>query len=360
MSNNKIDDLMKNVTMSEELKESIRNNTVNSQKVISVRKRPSKRILLVATLCIAALGTLTVTAANNAGKWQKYLADMFGVDEKQQQELIDDGYAQDKEVNRHEDDILSVTENGITMTVKQTIMDKNTLVILLHAKSENGIELNDECVLGDVTVDMPLKDGMYCYYGGGDMATNTPYEKWYVITYSCTTDDDSIENGDKIDLTVRNINNIAEDEEVMIEGQWKLSWMLDVNESVAKVQVNQAIEANGCRYYVDNLEITPMSLKVRYSEKREILDENMDYVDGFITYYNPETGLTEFAYAGLDIDLVMKDGTVYENVAGHSGGTNLGDEESSEIDIWNMQQIIDIDELKSVLIEGKEYMVTAD
>ena len=99
MSDNMIDNLMKNVTMSDDLKASIRNNTVNKQKVVSIRKRPVKRLILVATLCVAALGTLTVTAANVSGKWQKYLADIFGVDEKQQQELLNNGYAQDKQVS---------------------------------------------------------------------------------------------------------------------------------------------------------------------------------------------------------------------------------------------------------------------
>lgn len=141
MSGNKIDEMMGNVVMSDELKNRIREGTKG--KVVKFRRPSMKRMVLVATLCVAVLGTMTVVAANNAEKIEKYFMNILGYDADTQKELEEDGFYQQMGVAYNEGDIIAVTNDGITVAVKETIVDKNVIKALIQVRSDKDIELDN-------------------------------------------------------------------------------------------------------------------------------------------------------------------------------------------------------------------------
>lgn len=143
MNSKKIDEMMGNVVMSDELKNRIREGT--NSKVVKFKRPGMKRMVLVATICVAILGTMTVVAANNAEKIEKYFMNILGYDADTQKELEEDGFYQQMGVAYNEGDIIAVTNDGITVAVKETIVDKNVIKALIQVRSEKDIELDNAC-----------------------------------------------------------------------------------------------------------------------------------------------------------------------------------------------------------------------
>ncbi len=211
MSGNKIDEMMGNVVMSDELKNKIREKTVT--KVVKYRRPGMKRIVLVATMCVAILGTMTVIAANNAEKIEKYFMNILGYDADTQKELEEDGFYQQMGVAYNEGDIIAVTNDGITVAVKETIVDKNVIKALIQIRSEKDIELDNACYfkeyfikgLDELTPD--AGEGSYEYYSTMEYAlegTDNLDGQWCIVNIENPNGKDFV-SGDVLEIEFKQI-----------------------------------------------------------------------------------------------------------------------------------------------------------
>ncbi len=211
MNGKKIDEMMGNVVMGDELKNKIREKTVD--KAVKYRRVGMKRIVLVATLCVAILGTMTVVAANNAEKIEKYFMNILGYDADTQKELEEDGFYQEMGVAYNEGDIIAVTDDGITVAVKETIVDKNVIKALIQIRTEDGIELGDGCYFKDWTIkgfvdEVPeVGKSPYIYTSTMEYAmegTENLEGQWCIVNIN-NTNEEGLESGDIVEIIFDNI-----------------------------------------------------------------------------------------------------------------------------------------------------------
>ncbi len=445
MSNKNIEVLMKNVVASDELKEKLRQQTIEKGNVLKYRKTSFKKVVLVACMCVVML-TMTIVTVANVDKIEDYFAKILGFDEKEYQDLVEDGFVQ-----YH--DIVSETKQGVTITIKETIADKSKLMILYCVKYEDGGKSDDEVYYFDeIKIDGIMPSGTRkTYIGGGNEAEG---EYWYAINIDC--EDNVIIDGQSIELTFANLMScstkfdkkqlykigddgivtidgedfafykldandeelgelIAEPgtltfmydeqgrqyvlrpvteeqnqcpagnvnliitesgekyvkvedktEEIVVEDIWSVQLNVKANESITYIPVNDTVDANGYRYFMDKVCITPFSLQVIFSETAEIIDEqyvldnmNMDTYTEMMKKYedikkeNKELyySVFDYEYFPLDIRLVMKDGTEYKMSDMKYAIGNGGE-------WYRMNERIEMENVEMVIIEGKEYLLT--
>lgn len=341
MSGNKIDEMMGNVVMSDELKNRIREGT--NGKVVRYRRPAMKRMVLVATICVAILGTMTVVAANNAEKIEKYFMNILGYDADTQKELEEEGFYQNVELAYNEGDIVAATNDGITVALKETIVDKSVIKALIQIRAEEGVELDESSyfeewfVKGTVIKTPGQGQGPYEYFSAMEYAmegTENLEGEWCIVII-----ENYIENGLKTgDIVEIEFNNIFKfdydnggDKKIISDGEWTLKWELNVNEKCVQIPVNETIETNNLKYPIDYVQITPCSLKICFSE---CLDEWL-------------------GYKPLKINLHMKDGSVCE-INGIGGVVNsmFGN------DWYGFRSALSLDNIEKISIEGKEYPVS--
>ena len=430
MNSKKIDEMMGNVVMSDELKNKILEKTTG--KVVKFRRPSMKRIVLVASLCVTILGATTVAVASNIEKIEKYFMNILGYDADTQKELEEEGFYQNMELAYNEGDIISVTNDGITVAVKETIVDKSVIKALIQIRAEDGTQLDRGCYFKDWTIkgftdEIPevgespyiytstmeyalegtenlegqwcivninspnentlesgdiveisfdkiikfnwitkrlceVKDGVSFMYGGEeyflkkvgreeDMGEETIYDinHWSNMYYSIDVDSkgdayalvdaygnplespcrmlgiDFCEDGDFL-IEVLDPDN----KDIVSDGEWTLKWELNVNEKCVQIPVNETIEANDLKYPIDNVQITPCSLKICFSEVIENL----------------------FEYKPLEINIYMKDGSVCEiNETSGEMATRFGN------DWYGFRSALSLDNIEKISIEGKEYTV---
>ncbi len=439
MSQKKIDDVMQEVVMSEELKGKIRRQTTQKKKVVGFRRNGMKKVVIAATISVAMLGTMTAVASNNIEKIEQYLADAFHLDKRTQKKLAEGGFVQDMDVTKSNGDEICVTKNGVTITVKQTIADKRTLRILLHVKSENGMELSEYDSFGRIEIAGVPED--HVSYMSEASANNPRYERWYMIEADCSeiesnyAEKEGIKNGTQVELSLKDIisgmiNPIKtfnpyetdevvlnqkkyqikivenadieelidplrmeqencetvlsdakgtayvvypvddEEEEVigedgreylvideegnmtictigtstpLVEAEWKLTWKITANEQSIDIPVNKIIEANGIRYHIEYLQLTPLSFKAQFLERAEVIDEQ------YVKAHAEEMSIQD--YIRLDVQFVMKDGSTYELPQEAQGCYGYDGE-------WiQLEVMLDLENVEKVIVEGQEFPV---
>lgn len=386
MGNNKMDELMKEIVMDDSLKEQIRKQTIQKEKGRKHHGFAIGKVAMAATLSVVMLGTITVAAATNKEKIAQVFVDIFNLDEKGQERLLEEGFVQNFDVIKSMDDVVSVTENGITVSVKQTLADSRCMDILVHVKSDNGLRLDG---------DFLSFDEYSCSYEGVFEEECSPYEKYFLFHYNAM-DEDNETLGDTMELVLKDIweeqpfddyeiigeividpdtmeewvydengefitqeqldeirATLGEEEYIagiyneetgeryeviskrnlLVEAEWKLKWKITKNEEQLVVPLYEMVKKDGNEYYLRNLEITPLSYKLEY---------NTDAV------YDP------FGEDYLNIAFVMEDGAIRKYCGGGSG--SVGD----NFEWWRFFEVMDLSRIESVVIEGVEIPVTND
>ena len=129
-----VDEMMKNVQVDYEMTNNIMNNTVrNSGKKYRGFRKKAIVMVTLATLCI---GTMAVGVSGFSGAWNNIvqLIQHKGIemDEAQAVNFSKKGY-----IDVADADKVTATNNGITVSLIQTISDKKSIYLYLKVKSED-------------------------------------------------------------------------------------------------------------------------------------------------------------------------------------------------------------------------------
>lgn len=200
MSNKNMDELMENIVMTDELKNKIREKTV--YKKVKYRRTSMKRVLLVASLCVATFGAMTVVASNNAEKIEHYFMNILGYDTDMQKELEKEGFYQKMEQGYNEGDIISATNDGITVEIKETIVDKNVAKALIQIRAENR-KLDEDCYVDKWYVTGTNKAGEAIEYssliGTPIKGTENLEGNWYIVNINDASGN-TLKTGDTVEI----------------------------------------------------------------------------------------------------------------------------------------------------------------
>lgn len=303
-------------------------------------------------------------AAAYSHSWSNWLGDGLQADTEQQQAL--------EEKNMTAFPEQSVTQNGVTITAQQSIVDSYFAYLSFKVEGfevEDGVQPGFDSVsvtVGDTDGTVPDgynggmsasfyngllmgEDGRAIHADGTPLAENEAISYTmadgsleYRVTMQCDKKDYYI--GKEVHVTLTDLDiytGKAEGSEICVEGVWSFDWNLAGNSDARACTMEEALGDSGA--VLTAAEISPISITVtcempRQEETEMGIDENgNEFVH---TYYTEPPALT---------GVRLKDGTMYTRIAG-AGQTGYVSEDS---DTWRsisaLERIIDPDEVESLL-----------
>lgn len=310
--------------------------------VQSREAEPKRRALRkAAVIAIAAtLILVTMTGAAVYTRWSKSMNSQYQASQEQREQAKDIALSTMLEKEKTSDDVLSVTDQGITVTAVQTVADDYHLKIVFRIE---GLTLTDgmppfafpaEATMDGVPMHEAIEGG---YSGGGYFYDGTVLNNDGKFVYEDGTPVQRDANGESIlhyqaeDGSMeyilhytfgkpgRHLGKVIEtgfdafghsvgraDIENDAEGKWRLRWKITGSEETYKVSLDAPLGDSGD--IVKEIEITPMSIGAVVQTK---------------DYYDCETALGDYprGIAGLR----MKDGSTM-TLLGGGGSSGYQDE----------------------------------
>lgn len=225
-----------------------------------------KRRVIWAAAALAAMFGTTVAAAE-LFQWNEQAADYFNNPPQEvQNEMVAQGVAMEQND--------SVTDQGITVTVKQTVQDNNRIYILLDVQCEEAL-IDDNS--GFDKWDVITKDSEAFSNLGASFAESAPIGKkeektsrgYYEITGLKTYGREWNEDSITLDLGQFNYLTYEEDglgTQHVIDGNWKLEIPLgEQTQALTKVyEPGSQVMVSGMPVTVKRVEISPISAVVVY------------------------------------------------------------------------------------------------
>lgn len=269
------------------------------------KKNMKKRFFIVLAAVIASLGV--TAAAAHVIQWNGKLAQRFGANEQQQNQLVSDGAM--ASVGQ------TVTENGLTVTALQTLGDKNGVYLLFSVKAPEGITLLDTNGL-DIDVDIEgagRNFGLTCGFMDNSDLTASPSgaanERYYEVYLDNREKEDW--NGKTITVDFANLtdaeayDSLTGNKRVVVEGNWRLSWTLSYSEQLQTFDINKTYEVNGHEVVVKSVSLSPLTMTLE--------------LDGSgLAQLVANSDLKE-AGSLCTLSLVKKDGTTFDSYAMKEG-----------------------------------------
>lgn len=316
------------------------------------KKKIGVRMLIaVAVLCA---GMAVTVAANEFFKWNEYVVKRLEPSEEQQESLQKSNYIQN--VNQSE------TQNGVTVTLTDSIQDHGFLYAFFEVKTEDSISMDNNTSFESI---MHFKiDGIEVYeeddnrFGSfstgigqdtllketGDSAHLKYFSAW--ISY----DSDYDLSNKKVEMTLKNLTEEGDyDETVTAEGTWNFTWTLNTLESPISLEVNRKCDFGGYEITVKKMEISPLlwSLYLDYDEAMKVYEDEKNRFE----YTGDDYGMDLYNRTNID-QVRYEDGTVVEldtTMGGIGGGAEKQDKDKGVLIIKNsFPKLVDVDKLQAV------------
>ena len=345
------------------------------------RGRRTKRALVVAVLAaVMVLGTMTVAVAAFRGSLTEGLKTMFHLSEDQEEDLLnrEDGLLHiietspqetislnEKETQEttedvsetngeeeseletnhgglylSEGDILSATDNGITVTLTQAMVDGYHLIFSIRV--EGLPEENAEAIdfgrpedgsrrfrfVGEERFGSVVQESFY--YGDG-------IREW---VYSARPRNSANSEpgwffGKQLEIHLQNLELFLGKEQgktTFLEGEWILRWTVHGTEEATVFEVNEKLGNTGAT--VTNVIITPITVETHYDFPKKVTKEG---------------NLSEYKDPPVLRGAILKDGTVIVGVTFRELERYVPNSDSEYVVTGQAKYLLNPDEIESLL-----------
>lgn len=329
---------------------------IERQKIFSHKKKSTKTVIrILAAAAILCCLAVTTIVAGELFQWNDVLKKKLNPSKEQQESLADQGYI--KGIGQ------SQTQNGVTITLVNTVQDQNLLYALFKIETDDSIILDDTTsfeeglnikIDGTSTYDM---EQLGSYGAGAGLAypdgisESSPHLQYYEVSLSYNGDYDL--SGKTVQMELKNLTqggDKAENGKVVAKGVWKFEWTLDEILSMTRLDVNRKCDFGGYEITVEAMEISPLkyTLYLDYEEAMKVYEDERNRFE----YNGDDPGMDLSGRTHID-QVRCQDGTVikmdYESGGGIGGGEEKWDEENGTVNIsGSFAQVIDVEKLEAV------------
>lgn len=316
------------------------------------RKRFSGRLLIAAAVICTGMGV--TVAAKEFFKWNDHLLKRLEPSEKQQETMQESNYIQNIDQ--------SVTQNGVTVTLTDSIQDQGFLYAFFEVKTEDSISMTDHTSFEEMT---HFKiDGKEVYAEDDDRfgSLSTGVSQDNLLNYdqdsahskyftACISYDSDYNLSNKtVEITLKNLTEEGDyDKTVITDGTWDFKWTLGAVKPPTTLEVNRKCDFGGYEITVKKMEVTPLlwSLYLDYDEAMKVYEDGKNKFE----YTGTDYGMDLYGRANID-QVRYKDGTVLTldlTMGGIAGGGEKQDKENGVMIIRNsFPQLVDVDNLQAV------------
>lgn len=328
---NDVDKIMKSVQVNDEMTNEILNQTTRRNQKHAFGK---KRVIAVAMAAVLCMGSVAVAANEVTGFWNNIVGRFLEVGEQEKTELMEKGY-----VDTVDEEKLSVTAEGITVSLLQTVADKNGMYIYLNVKSDK-IKLDENMFFNISNVRLEGKGRIEKSVSGINLIS----ENEGVVELYATADieDDGLDiEGKKIEVELSDLQNIEiQNDEIyyrtLTNSTWKLSWNGKNCADSKIIPLNDSIILDNVTIKLKKMEVTPLSIKIEYNAPEWDTMEGPDLLD-------------------IPFTIVMKDGSRFKLLEDGSGGK--GAEQNGTCIVIEFEKVLDIYNIDHVIVGGTSYDV---
>lgn len=346
------------------------------RKPVSAGAGRKHRRKILATVFAAALAVCTVTAgAAVYMNWSRGMEEELRVTKEQKQTAEESGLAAFPKQ--------SVTNNGVTVTAQQSIVDNYYGYLSFKVEGYTLEQGEEPGFVGiGVLVDGEAVTWSGSFYDGlisGDdgkavLADGSPVplaeDGSFLISY--VQEDGSLEyrinmsaNGEKggffhkpIHVEFRDLGTYkgkAEDIQTEVEGTWAFDWVLEGDDSVYSTECSAPLGDTGA--VVTGAEISPISIKAIYDFPRETVTEigyheSQEEVDGEMRQISEPFEYTHYTEPPVLAGVKLKDGTLLPYLYMGPGQEGYTDEKTDQyVSMFAVDRILDVEEVQSLLFK---------
>lgn len=304
--------------------------------------RRKKRHIGAATAAAAVIICTSITAvAAVIVNWNSIVVEEFGIDIELQDELVEQGVA--PAVNA------SVTDNGVTVSTEQALMDSRYIYLLLKVEAPEDIVLSDSIFFEEFELTLDGQEPNFSY--GAGVTDDNPTDNisyWHIWVNNVDSKSDF---HDKIlGIHLENLTQDAQKADAgtkLIDGQWNLDWNMVYDDAETVFDVNK--ELPELNMTVKSIALSPISIEVRYDWGREevLVDAMDEYGKAIISY--------DYAEPPEAVGFRMKDGSRQEIDISGPGCVGYMDENSTEYRwSYGMKRVVAVDEVEAVIFQERE------
>lgn len=316
------------------------------------KKKICGRILIVAAVICA--GMAVTVAAKEFFKWNEYLIKRLEPSEEQQESLPELNYIQN--INQSE------TQNGVTVTLTDSIQDHGLLYAFFEVKTDENISMDENTSFEDM---MHFKiDGKEVYaddanrfgsfntgIGQDNLLKEDQNSAHFKYFNACLSYDSDYDLSNKtVEITLKNLTEDGDsDESVVADGIWNFKWTLGTVKPPTNLEVNRKCDFGGYEITVKKMEVTPLlwSLYLEYDEAMKVYEDEKNQFE----YAGADVGMDLYGRTHID-QVRYKDGTILQldtTMGGIGGGGEKQDKENSVLIIRNsFPQLVDVEKLQAV------------
>ena len=341
--------------------------------VVPFRKRGKRAVAAAAVVLLLAAGTATVGAAIYSHFSRGFKGELH-IDEETQLAAEESGLSAYPATLPETDDVISCTENGVTVTAQQILMDSYMTSLSFEVAGFHPAELDAGATpsFGRIVIEIDGKpvnwngnffngivagpDGMGVYEDGSALAQD---ENGVTIQHFFDEDgnlefqayilgNESSDFSDKeISVRFEGLGIIPERAEYqnLLDGVWELHWTLNGG-GTSKKEWHGEYQIPEMGMTILSAEVTPLSLRTTFRIDEKI--EGYDY-EKQLEFPLELTGAR------------MKDGTDYLYMMDGGGGSGWLDEEHTVFETWiAVDRILDPDDVAALAFKDWKGAANAD
>ncbi|GBF72972.1 hypothetical protein PA598K_01253 [Paenibacillus sp. 598K] len=271
---------------------------INTYKEGEVPMNKTKKISVFAVVT-AALLLFTTAAFASTLNWNELLIQHFKPSEDQINKMNDT-------VSKPE---ATVTNNGVTITVKQTIADSQNFYVLYEMTVPESIELNDDIVWGWSSLHLNPAPTNRDVSRSGTILKQDKHSRTVLLHWT-------LEVQDGAGTATLQFNDLTLHQKIfdkkgeyldlkkipLIEGEWQLTWdyKLDDTQSI-KLEPNKSVSLKGSKNKIKKIVVSPLSVFVLI-EGTDILtrvEPIVKFKDGSQLSFNYKSPGKSFSYTNV-------------------------------------------------------------
>lgn len=245
------------------------------------------------TILAAVLLTASLTGAAVYTRWAASLPQAETTTQKQREEAEKTGLSKEPQKAPETDDVASVTKNGVTISVRQTLADRTSARLVFTISGWKVPEGKHPSLMSEFKLEgnpgsygasgefyhkpFQWEDHVAKYPDGTPVPLDADGDPVCIyetdtgdLEYLITLNGDDLANcfGKKISLNISSLG-ISEhtDHTPLVEGPWNLSWTLTGSESTTVAAVDQPIGDTGI--LLKEVTLSPLTLDVLLQLKEE-------------------------------------------------------------------------------------------
>lgn len=240
-------------------------NTAHKTKHI---QRPAKKFFMLAAVLTVLLTTTLVALAAPLSSWHAKLLDYFRPAEAQEVQL-------ESAVNTPYD--ATIQNDGITITIKQTIADSQVLYVLYEMTVPPEIELTDHYRFEKTTFNVGIKDNTESNFTAAGYDEKILDQDKNQRTVLLRYDTNGIIEDQKLSLSFKNLQKHIDNTdsfETVINDEWSVSWDFNYEDTSKTIEVNETINVkdayeNDISIQLTEIRLSPLSISICYKTDKD-------------------------------------------------------------------------------------------